>query len=78
MDRKTRRSLLLDLAQRHIAVARRGGAQAIAALRDAAICALLATRDSDNVALPDEEAAPQALPAEDAGDPRINGKGGDA
>lgn len=75
MDRRTRRSLLLDLASRHIAVARRGGAQAIAALRDAAICALLATRDSDNVALPDEEAAPQALPD---GDPRTNAKGGDA
>ena len=77
MDRKTRRSLLLDLASRHIAVARRGGAQAIAALRDAAICALLATRDSDNVALPDDGQRGAALPAED-GDPRINGKGGDA
>lgn len=78
MDRKTRRSLLLDLAQRHIAIARRGGAQAIAALRDAAICALLATRATDDVSLPDEEAAPQALPAEDVGDPRTNAKGGDA
>ena len=76
MDRKTRRSLLLDLASRHIAVARRGGAQAIAALRDAAICALLATRDSDNVALPDEQPSP-ALPAED-GEPRTNAKGGSA
>lgn len=73
-----RRYLLLDLAQRHIAIARRGGAQAIAALRDAAICALLATRATDDVSLPDEEAAPQALPAEDAGDPRTNAKGGDA
>lgn len=78
MDRKTRRSLLLDLASRHIAVARRGGAQAIAALRDAAICALLATRDSDNVALPDDDQQPAALPAEDAGDPRTNAKGGSA
>lgn len=78
MDRRTRRSLLLDLASRHIAIARRGGSQAIAALRDAAICALLATRDSDNVALPDEEPSSPALPAEDASDPRINGKGGDA
>lgn len=77
MDRRTRRSLLLDLASRHIAVARRGGAQAIAALRDAAICALLATRDTDNVALPNEEVVSPALPAQD-GDPRINGKGGDA
>jgi len=78
MDRRTRRSLLLDLASRHIAVARRGGAQAIAALRDAAICALLATRDSDNVALPDDGQQPAALPAEDAGDPRTNAKGGSA
>lgn len=75
MDRHTRRSLLLDLASRHIAIARRGGSQAIAALRDAAICALLATRDSDNVALPDEEVVSPAL---SDGDPRINGKGGDA
>ncbi len=78
MDRKLRRSLLLDLASRHIAVARRGGAQAIAALRDAAICALLATRDSDNVALPDDGQQPAALTAEDAGDPRTNAKGGSA
>lgn len=77
MDRKTRRSLLLDLASKHIAIARRGGAQAIAALRDAAICALLATRDTDNVALPDEEPSTPTLPAE-GDDPRTNAKGGDA
>jgi hypothetical protein len=76
VTRATRRRLLLELAQRHIAAARRGGAQAIAALRDAAICALLATRDDDNVALPDDG---QPAPSdEDAGGVRTNAKGGSA
>ena len=68
-----RRYLLLELAQRHIAIARRGGAQAIAALRDAAICALLATRDSDDVSVPG------ALVDEPLdGKPRTNARGGSA
>ena len=75
MDRCTRRSLLLDLASRHIAIARRGGAAAIGALRDAAICALLATRDSDNVSLPDGEQRDKEVPADG---PRTNAKGGSA
>ena len=75
MDRRTRRSLLLDLASKHIAIARRGGAAAIGALRDAAICALLATRDSDNVSLPDGEQRDEEVPAVD---PRTNAKGGSA
>jgi len=70
-----RRSLLLDLASRHIAIARRGGAAAIGALRDAAICALLATRDSDNVSLPDGEQRDEEVPV--AG-PRTNARGGSA
>ena len=74
MDRRTRRSLLLDLASRHIAVARRGGAQAIAALRDAAICALLATRDSDDVSVPGALVDEEPLD----GEPRYTGPGGSA
>lgn len=73
MDRKLRRSLLLDLASRHIAVARRGGAQAIAALRDAAICALLATRHDDDISLPSWRAKRDAEQG-----PRITGRGGSA
>ena len=70
-----RRYLLLDLAQRHIAIARRGGAQAIAALRDAAICALLATRATDDVSLPGEQPTDEE-PA--SVDPRTNARGGSA
>ena len=69
-----RRYLLLDLASRHIAVARRGGAQAIAALRDAAICALLATRDSDDVSVPGALVDEEPLD----GEPRYTGPGGSA
>ena len=47
-----RRYLLLDLASRHIDLARGGARQLLGALRDAAICALLATRDSDDVSVP--------------------------
>ena len=47
-----RRYLLLDLAARHIDLARGGARQLLGALRDAAICALLATRDSDDVSVP--------------------------
>lgn len=75
MDRRTRRSLLLDLASKHIAIARRGGAAAIGALRDAAICALLATRDSDNVSLPDGEQPVEEPPVDG---PRTNARGGSA
>lgn len=71
-----RRHLLLDLASRHIAIARRGGAQAIAALRDAAICALLATRATDDVSLPGEPAIEDSEPA--SVDPRTNARGGSA
>ena len=70
-----RRYLLLELAQRHIAIARRGGAQAIAALRDAAICALLATRATDDVSLPGEPPIDEE-PA--SVDPRTNARGGNA
>jgi hypothetical protein len=69
-----RRYLLLELAQRHIAIARRGGAQAIAALRDAAICALLATRDSDDVSVPGALVDDEPLD----GEPRYTGPGGSA
>jgi hypothetical protein len=71
-----RRYLLLELAQRHIAIARRGGAQAIAALRDAAICALLATRATDDVSLPGEPPIEDSEPA--SVDPRTNARGGSA
>jgi ABC-type uncharacterized transport system YnjBCD ATPase subunit len=68
-----RRYLLLDLASRHIDLARGGARQLLGALRDAAICALLATRDSDDISVPG------ALVDEPLdGDPRYTGPGGSA
>jgi len=70
-----RRYLLLDLASRHIDLARGGARQLLGALRDAAICALLATRATDDVSLPGEPPIDEE-PA--SVDPRTNARGGSA
>ena len=69
-----RRYLLLDLAARHIDLARGGARQLLGALRDAAIGALLATRDSDDVSVPGALVDEEPLD----GEPRYTGPGGSA
>ena len=74
MSPRLRRSLLLDLAVAHVREARLAARLVVGALRDAAIAALLASRDSDDISLPSWRARRDA--AEQG--PRITGRGGDA
>ena len=74
MTPSRRRYLLLDLAAQHLELARRGGVEIIGALRDAAIAALLATREDDDISLPAWRAHRDA----DDGLPTMTGRGGDA
>lgn len=73
MSPHRRRSLLLDLAVAHVREARLAARLVVGALRDAAIAALLSTRDDDDISLPSWRARRDA----ESG-PRITGRGGDA